>query len=102
MQTLLLSNFGKHVDLHILVQSYIQIYITHNNHKHTQTYLQITIHILANINNNNIYSGYYQWKAWMSLAMMFYQVLDGKNISNQQRLKLYIFTVKIMPNRNEK
>ena len=55
MQTLLLSNFGKHVDLNILVQSYIQIYITHNNHKHTQTYLQITIHILANINNKQQY-----------------------------------------------
>ena len=34
--------------------------------------------------------------------MLSYQLLEGKIISNQQTLKMYIFTIKIMTNRNEK
>ena len=34
--------------------------------------------------------------------MLCYQVLQGKIISNQQRLKTCIFTIKIMANKNEK
>ena len=41
-------------------------------------------------------------RAWICLAMLWHQVLDGKKLSNQSRLKLYIFTIKIMTNRNEK
>ena len=34
--------------------------------------------------------------------MLWYQVLEGKIISDQQRLKTYVFTIKIITNRNEK
>ena len=38
----------------------------------------------------------------MSLTMLWYQLFEGKIISKQQRLKTYIFTIKIMTNRNQK
>ena len=34
--------------------------------------------------------------------MLWYQLLESKIISNQQRLKTYLFTIKFMTNRNEK
>ena len=38
-------------------------------------------------------------KSWMSLTMLWYRFLKGKIISNQRRLKAYIFTVKIIYNK---
>ena len=42
-------------------------------------------------------------KAWINPAMLWYQVLEGKIISDQQRLKTYyVFIIKIITNRNKK
>ena len=52
------------------------------------------------INTNNTLA-FTSEKVCMSLKMLWYQVLEGKIIWKQQRLKIYIFIIKIMTIKND-
>ena len=95
--------------MHIYIHKYINtlhIHLHIYTYTHTYTYIHIYIYtyihtqIIETQPNNTLVIT--SEKTGMSLAMLWYQVLEGKIISNQQRLKMYIFTIKIMTNRNEK
>ena len=62
-------------------------------HSHIHIYIHIYIYIYTHPNNTLAITNE---KVWMRLPMLWYQLLRGEIILNQQRLKLQYFLVLLL------